>query len=486
MILKNIRLRWQIFAYIFILSSFIILVFCIFQIFMLEGVYKKNKIDKVDSLIQDVESLYISNKENKTTLISNISSTNELGIYIISSEGNIIERYGEGLYFNSFTSKDNTLNIINKVSSNKVFYVAFDGEVSLPSKYGSYPIVNDNGKISGEKAIVSGKRIYINDIVLYLFLDARLEPVKPAVDALKEQLLYISIIVLVLSILFALLISNRISKPIKKMNDLALYLSKGNRNIHFTEAGFKEIYELNKTLNTQVEELNKSDQLEKEILANITHDLKTPLTLISGYAEMMKDIKETITEENLQVIIDEVARLNALVNDLVDLSNLQTGCVKYDMKSFNLTSLIISVVDRFNKVPNQVKIDFVYDDEVFIIGDNLRISQVLYNFINNAITHSDSDSNIKVVQSIESIKDEEYSKLVTITVIDNGIGLTSEEISVIWDRYTRLNKDIKRNSKGTGLGLNIVKEILEYHKFEYGVSSIKGEGSSFYFKIKIK
>ena len=213
------------------------------------------------------------------------------------------------MFFPSFEEISKKANVINKYSK---FYITFENEVPAPNNM-DYPALTKSPIDSVDSSIICAKYITINRVDYLLVLDARLAPVDPAVATLKVQLIYISIIVLVLTICLALLIGHIISKPIININQSAKKLADGKRDIVFEGKGYEEIEELNNTLNYAVEELNKTEQLQKELLANISHDLKTPITLVSGYAEMMKDLPEENTPHNLQLIIDECTRLNLLV-----------------------------------------------------------------------------------------------------------------------------------------------------------------------------
>ena len=192
---------------------------------------------------------------------------------------------------------------------------------------------------------------------------------------------------------------------------------------------------------------------------------------------MMKDIPEENTKENLDLIVQECNRLNLLVNDLLELSRLQSKTISFDNKRFNITKLINDIVDR-QKLLSDFDIEFNYENECYIISDEKRISQVIYNFITNAINYSKDCKKIIVKQNIDFDK-------VTISVRDFGIGISKEDLELIWNRYYRVDKTHQRSIIGTGLGLSIVKEILDHYGYSYDVESIEGKGSIFSFEIPI-
>lgn len=483
--LEKIKLRWKIFAYVLIFAAIVIMIFCIFQILMLDTFYRKTKTNAVDSLMDKVEAELLNESATTNQTLMDLAISQETAIYVISKEGNLLKIYGNGNYLTQFQNPFIYNDIYKKSEGNgkSKFYITFEGKVAPPPGM-SYPAINRNVISSKDTAIICAKFInYNGNNNAMLVLDARLTPVEPAVNTLKQQLFIISSIVVIVAVGIAFIISSSISKPIRNMTVSAKLLAEGRRDIKFTGKGYEEITELNKTLNYAVEELNKTDTLQKELLANISHDLKTPLTLISGYAEMMIDMPEEVSEENLKLIVDEVNRLNVLVNDLLNLSRLQAKTENFNIVKFDITDSIKSIINRQNALHEKDGFIFTFINEsnrnINILGDEAKLSQVIYNFINNAVSYSGESKNIEIIQEI--IDDN-----VKISVVDHGIGIDDEELEVIWNRYYRVDKGHKRSSQGSGLGLSIVKEILEYHGFKYGVESKKNEGSKFYFIVKIE
>ena len=485
--LNKIKLKWQIFGFILGFAIIVILLFCIFQVFMLEGMYKKTKIGNIEELLTTVE-----NKIYDTSDLSDIEVINEFNtlatdaetaIYLYNLDGTENLIINNGLYYKEFSKYDVLEEIIKKSNSlNRYskFYITFENEVPAPNNM-DYPALTKNPIDSVDSSIICAKFITIDKIDYLLVLDARLAPVDPAVSTLKIQLVYISIIVGVLTICLALVIGHIISKPIININNSAKLLADGRRDIVFNGSGYKEIEQLNNTLNYAVEELNKTEKLQQELLANISHDLKTPITLISGYAELIKDLPDENTPENLQLIIDECTRLNILVNDLLNLSRLQAKTEHFNDQKFNITSLIKNIIDRQQKfiANDNFVLEFNYEEEFFVCADENKISQVIYNFIINAINYSGGENKIIITQEITN------NNCIRIGVKDFGIGINDDEIDLIWNRYYRIDKNHQRTNKGSGLGLSIVKEILEHYQFNYGVISKLNEGSTFYFDIPI-
>lgn len=313
-----------------------------------------------------------------------------------------------------------------------------------------------------------------------IVVESEITPVASVVDTLRIQLIIVTAVIVVLSIAVAVFLGKLIARPIADTNEKAKSLAKQDYDVTFEGGRYREITELNATLTYAAEELKKVDSLQKELIANISHDLRTPLTMITGYSEVMRDLPGEMTPENIQIIIDEATRLNSLVTDLLDISRLQSGTADIKQAPFSLTSCIESIFARYTKLKESdgLNIEFEHDGEVFVMGDELRMTQVLYNLINNAINYIGDDKTVVVKQTVEGGR-------VRVEVIDHGDGIPEEKLAYIWDRYYRVDKEHRRAVIGTGLGLSIVKNILTAHDAEYGVNSALGEGSDFWFTLPV-
>ena len=316
-----------------------------------------------------------------------------------------------------------------------------------------------------------------------LMLNSELEPLNATVQTLKTQFWVIAFILLWGALFLALLISRNISAPIKKMNRAAKRLARGRYDADFSAGGYKEVVELSKSLTHASEQLARTDRLQKELIANISHDLRTPLTMIIGYSEVMRDLPGENTPENVQVIIDETERLAQLVNDLLDLSKLQAGSRTLKWEIFNLTELVEATMLRYEKLTEKAgyRVEFESDASVDIRADRTMLLQVIYNLINNAINYTGDDKLVRVTQKLS-----EDGTRVRVSVTDSGVGIAPDQIPLIWDRYYKIDKVHRRAMIGTGLGLSIVKQILEAHRTIYGVESKLGEGSTFWFDMRVE
>ncbi len=305
-----------------------------------------------------------------------------------------------------------------------------------------------------------------------------ISPVNATISTIKVQLYYVTGIMLALSVVLAFIIARTVAKPIERLNQSAKILATGNYGIRFSGKGYREIHELSDTLNHAAAELSKVEGLRRELLANISHDLRTPLALIYSHAEMMNDFPEEITGEQTALIMDETRRLISLVNDLLDVSRMETGTMKLHAEVYNFTRSIGHSIERMAKLVQKDGYRFVfeYQEEIFVNADEVKITQAFYNLLVNAIHYSTNDMPITIRQVATQIG-------VRLEVEDRGEGIEEGDIPYIWDRYYKVDKKHKRAITGTGLGLSIVKKIIELHGGSYGVQSKPGSGSVFWFQV---
>ena len=235
-------------------------------------------------------------------------------------------------------------------------------------------------------------------------------------------------------------------------------------------------------LDNAKDEIQKVSDLRRDLVANISHDLRTPLTIVKSYAEMIRDLSGDNPEkrnEHLEVIIDETDRLSNLVNNLLELSKLESGNMELEISDFSVHEKVEDILSRYQLlVENEgYDIEFIADEDRIISADEEKLDQVIYNFVNNAVNYCGENKTIHIRQINKP-------DVVRIEVIDKGKGISKELLPLIFDRYYRDEK-YKREVVGTGLGLSICKEILKKHDFAFGVQSEEGKGSTFWFEFKI-
>lgn len=308
--------------------------------------------------------------------------------------------------------------------------------------------------------------------------ETRVTPLDSTVSTLRYQNMAVTVFVTVLSLITSFLVAKFISKPIEKINSSAKELASGKYDTHFDGRGYSEIEQLNDTLNYTASELGKVETLRRELMANVSHDMRTPLTMIIGYSEAMRDLPGENTPENVQVIIDEARRLTEFVNNILDLTKLQNGIEKLEPENLNFTEMLEKLVARYKMLylNNGYKVLLEYDRKAYCVCDAMKMSQVILNLIDNAVNYTGEDKTVKVIQTVKDGK-------IRVEVRDSGEGIPENELPYIWDRYYKSDKNHKRNVVGSGIGLSIVKEILTKHSACFGVESTLHEGSTFWFEL---
>lgn len=314
-----------------------------------------------------------------------------------------------------------------------------------------------------------------------IVISAQLDPVESTRGILKSQLLIISVALVFVSIVISSRLSFRLTKPIKELSTKTLRLADGDYKSDYNGFGLEETEELADALNYASNGLSKVEDLRRELVANVSHDLKTPLTMIRAYAEMIRDLTGDNVEkrtEQLNIVIDETERLTELVNDVIRVSKDEVDKIDINTEKISIIDMIKSVTDRFADTLKDYNFITEYAEKGYILADKKATEQVVYNLISNAINYTGNDHKI-VVRTLEKEKN------LRIEIEDSGIGIPKEKIPLIWERYYRSNNTHSRPVAGSGLGLSIVKGALEKQNFQYGVESEVGKGSIFWFECPI-
>lgn len=490
---KQIGIRWKMLAIILTFILLFTLVIWVFQIQMLNHFYQAVKHRELTKTIKLIQECGNDNIKIIETASSRAKDTYD-DIWVYKVENSILNEespmvFSEGSHDSyTFFLQRKFDDLYLKAKENKNSYIGiFSIKYFMPSS--EFQMLDDNSGDSSKIPYIAGDLRSANAIRLDIFrIDERTEllvvqranltPMMALVNTIEAQVIFTSIVLIIFAIILVILMSRMITKPIVKINESAKNLAAGKYNIEFSGNNYREISELSDTLNYASAELSKNDKLQKELISNISHDLRTPLTMIRGYSELMRDVPGENTPENFQVIIDETTRLTELVNGMLDLSKIQSGVRVPDKKLFCLTEVIKDTLIRYEKLITQenYKIEFEYERDVYVYADPTMILQVIYNFINNAINYTGPDKYVRVEQKSEN-------GIVRINIVDTGEGISEEQLKYIWDRYYKVDKVHKRATVGFGLGLSIVRGILENHNANYGVTSKIGEGSVFWFEL---
>ncbi len=319
--------------------------------------------------------------------------------------------------------------------------------------------------------------------VLVMYILNPLYPTTSTVRILYNILVTILFIAMVPVVIMALYLAKRISRPIRDVTRSAEQMAQGDFDVKFGGGPYSEINELSDTLTIAENEMKKNEMYHKDLIANVSHDIKTPLTMIKSYAEMIRDLSgndPVKREKHLDIIIEEADRLNVLVNDMLSLSRLQSHKLALEKSTFDMNDAAREVLASYEILGEQegYDIEFVPAEPLYVEADESKIRQVMNNLMTNAVKYCGEDK--KIIVTIEK-----NGKEAEFRVTDHGQGIKPEELPHVWDRYYQSSTHHVRETTGTGLGLSIVKEILKLHGAKYGVDSTVGEGSSFWFELTI-
>ena len=478
---RGVSIKTKLTVYFAIFTLFVLLVVWVFQVLLLGQFYEQIKLSELHTAASELAACLDSPDELKGTA-EDILSDSLIFSKVYSLENGyarrILSQDWAGDYYLKTASAEQLEELFNKANrAGGSYYMRQNVKVSFPNAPSS-----DKPPVEPEvrKELVYVQIVETEDSAYIIMLNMIYTPLGSTVNTLRTQFIWIAVILLAGALIISYIVSKRISSPLVRMNDSARSLAVGRYDTTFEGEGYRETRELADTLNYASSELSKLDNLRKELIANVSHDLRTPLTMITGYGEVMRDIPGENTPENVQVIIDESTRLTELVNDMLDLSKLQAGESVLEKSVFDLTETVRSALTRYNKLTEHhgYSIEFVAESSTTVEADRKKILQVIYNLINNAVNYSGEDKRVRVLQTLNG-------DLVRISVSDNGDGISPEDLPRIWDRYYKVDRVHRRGVVGTGVGLTVVKGILEAHGCRYGVESEPGHGSTFWFELPV-
>ena len=460
-------LLWAVFT---VLSLFIVLSVSLSQQFVLTQTYKGQASREVTEKGEKIEREILSGAPewtggNFSGYVRMLSLVHNVQLYILDENGAVL--FPQEPNFNpdapevqqqyDFTEVMPTL--LKNLADSKENYTVYEGN-------GAY--------------VYATKLELYKDVDSYMYVGKSLDLIETVSARMKTRVALSAVFVFVLAFAVTSAVAGWLSNPITEMTKKARRLAQGNFDVDFRgEMYGKELVELAEALNFARDELSKTDRMQKDLIANVSHDFKTPLTMIKGYASMIMEISGDIPEKrnkHAQVIVDEADRLASLVNDVLDLSKITSGIEELKSTVFDMSAYLDEVLGRFDYLKETKGYRFVteIEDNLFTRGDEVKLGQALYNLIGNAVNYTGDDKTVYV-----RLKKED-GKIIRFSVTDTGKGIKEEELPEIWNRYYRSAETHKRPVRGTGLGLSIVKTILERHGFVFGVESEVGKGSTFY------
>ena len=458
----------RLFTYFTAFAIAIMLVLWLFQILFLQAFYEEMKIKELYNVAGTIQEKY--GEDSLLDTISNLTVKSDMYIQILMGD--------KLLYASTIDNPADRMNVFAEsydYDDLKKNLLTGDTEVVLRQ-----PMPQDRDA----EVMIYGSILDTNPLgePTFLFIYTPLSVLGGTINILARLLIIVTLMSILFGVVMSVIISRRLARPIYDIADAATLLARGDYSVVFDGGGYAETEELADTLNYVSDELQKTDRLQKDLIANVTHDLKTPLTMVKSYAEMIRDISGDNPEKrnkHLQVIISEADRLNSLVNDLTALSKMQASVGSLSLDKVDLSLLAKEALDSFQIHAEQDGFTFRLETKgnTIVTADEAKIKQVFANLIGNAIRYS-SENRLIIV----SVKEQKHA--VRCEVTDHGQGIAEPDIDSIWNRYFQSSANHSRTSKGSGLGLSIVKQIFILHRAKHGVVSKVGEGSTFWFELK--
>lgn len=459
-------IRFKLWAGMMALVIIVLLLLWLCQVVFLESFYTNMRISNVRK--EAVSFMSLPDEGEKAGFEDRLEAfayNNNLNIELVDKAGNIISIAGSAngqmpmmknsvrvdAYQDALRGKETAQNLLHPRFGNKFILLG------IPVKTG--------GTISGA-----------------LLINMPLAPVEETASIIKQQLMYITMVLLAASLVISFLISKGLTRPLLEIKKVTETMASGDFSARISSKKQDEIGKLADTINYMGEQLSQIDQLRKDLIANVSHELRTPLSLIRGYAETLRDVSGNNPEKRekqLGIIIDETERLSQIVNDILNLSQLQSGNIKLNINRFSPLEKLEAIIRRYDVLKEKTGVAITGENicTALVEADEARIEQVLYNLLNNAFKNTASGGKI-TVRAIDG------TDTVRLEVSDTGSGIPQEELPHIWERFYKTDKTGSAKLAGTGLGLAIVKEVLEAHKADYGIQSRVGKGTTIWFELK--
>lgn len=416
-----------------------------------------------------------SSNSSITEYIDELSRENSVLVFVTDTRGNIL--YSSDEYKKGHRNTNNEPNGKRSESRRERGHYR-----ELPENYDEFLRMLAASESEEAEFRTDGMYIYGRYISFYgcddravLYIGTTLDAVGSAARIIRVQLLWVTLLSVITGFVLAWFMSRSFSRPVAQLSEKAHKLADKESGASFREGFCSELDKLNDTLDETAEKLKRSQEFQNELLANVSHDLRTPLTMIKGYAEMIRDISredEKQCAEDVAVIVDEADRLTALVNEILEYSELQMTDAEPVMSDVDLSEAVNAVADSFENLYS--KDGFVFErniaENIHISGNASRLQRAVYNLLDNAVRHAGDDKWAGITLKTENGK-------AVIEISDHGEGIAPEELERIWDKYYTKRQ---RQGKGvSGLGLAIVKQTVMLHNGRCEAESVKGKGSTF-------
>lgn len=471
--------KWRMFKSLFsklfiaytciILVSFILLGAILSQVFESYFIYQKKEImvEQGENISMQYAKAYYTGVMDLEQLRFEMDVLDEYlnaMIWIVDNNGRIYQvSRSEN---EAWLGQKLTLNQINEVFEGKV--------LTIEGKFGGY---------FNEPVLTVGYPIQVDGTVYgALFMHTPIPEIQKTVGELYRITILCLGISILISFVFIYFLSKRITNPMKEMNEVAKVIAGGDFQKKLSIVGEDEIAELAHSFNYMADELNKLEELRRGFIANISHDLRSPLTSIKGFVQAILDgtVPQEKQSDYLEIVLDETRRLTKMTNDIMDLTKMESGQMELNKDKFELNDLIRRVLNQFEQriITKNAKLQLILAEETtMVFADKEQIQRVLYNLIDNAVKFVAEEGHIWIETTVSN-------KKVLVSIKNTGVKIPEEEIQYIWDRFHKGDKSRGKDRTGMGLGLSIVKQIMKYHGENVKVENSE-DGVVFTFSISL-
>jgi len=498
--LKSVRIR--LFLSLCIVVALIVLFLIIINNVVLESFYLYSKTQNVKLAYERINDYYNIIEQNPNTLINiedelnKISIKNDFDILIMNNKNILV--------FSSDKNLTSTINKINEMILNS------QNQSMLNSRRFTNNIIYEDEKIEIRRII--DEKDSMNYILLSAMLDnsnmlyirIQVESIQESVQISNRLLIFIGGISILIAGVLASFISRKFTEPILELNNIAQNMSKLDFSEKYQtkntddeinnlgksintmseklESTIKQLRETNIELEKDIEEKSKIDEMRKQFISDVSHELKTPIALIQGYAEGLVENVNTDEESKkfyAEVILDEAGKMDALVKQLLELMKLEYGNREFNNTKFNIIELIKEVIRKCDVMlkENQIEVEFNEDNKINVTADEFYIEQVVTNYFTNAIKHvKEIDGQKKIIINIQE------NDKIKVSIFNTGENIKEEDLNKIWQRFYKVDSSRNREDGGSGIGLALVKAIMNNYENDYGVEN-KENGVEFYFEL---
>jgi signal transduction histidine kinase len=468
--MKTVFSKLMIIIIVIILLSTVLSAVMISQFY--SNIYTQNEKEDMFKIAQNISTLAAYNFADKISMqyflsvVSQVAADNQDVIWVMDSN---YKAWAVAPTFQTqITSEEISqyyYDILNSLrQGNPAFQSGSNGLFNTPVLTVAMPVTM-NGNVAGA-----------------VFVHKKLNDLTNSMMEMYRQIIYSALIAAAIAVILIYFFVRSILKPLKEVTLATKQLAFGNFDVRLKVNSSDEIGELSKTFNSVAEDLGKYENTRRSFVANVSHELRSPLTSMQGLVQGILDgtIKSSQHVKYQNVVLDETKRLNHLINDLLDLSQIESGKVAFQFSNMDVNELIRRCLITFESKISAKNIDVdveIRDEKQIVYADENRIKQVMMNLIDNAVKFTPDRGKIKIFTS-------ESPDSIFVNVNNSGSLISDEDLPYIFERFYKADKSHTRSQEGTGLGLSIVKKIITEHGQRIWVESTMENGTTFTFSLK--